>query len=287
MRKSKEYSNARVLFGYTESTDQTEDYALHCHSFYEIYYFIEGDVDYLVEGVHYKLKPHSLLLLAPNTFHGMRVNSHAIYRRYTMHFQTDLLGESHREFLMQVLPKGEKKNWGTIYFENADRYQLPVYLQNLINCRNLDAEIRDEMIELSAEAVLSRILVMKQEREGTVKPRGEKRNVVAEIISYLNTNISNTVTLDEISEKFFISKHHLNKVFRKYTGTTVMDYLQRKRVAHAQRLLRDGCTAKEAAAQSGFGEYSSFYRAYVQIMGHEPSRDRGMDMKQEKLFETL
>lgn len=40
-------------------------------------------------------------------------------------------------------------------------------------------------------------------------------------------------------------------------------------------------------AQSGFEKYPSFYRAYAQIIGHEPSGDRGMDRKQEKLFETL
>lgn len=39
--------------------------------------------------------------------------------------------------------------------------------------------------------------------------------------------------------------------------------------------------AKETATQSGLGEYPSFYQAYVRIIGHEPSRDREMDRKQE------
>lgn len=42
-----------------------------------------------------------------------------------------------------------------------------------------------------------------------------------------------------------------------------------------------GRKAKETAAQSGLGEYPSFYQAYVRIMGHKPSGDRGMDRKQE------
>ena len=33
--------------------------------------------------------------------------------------------------------------------------------------------------------------------------------------------------------------------------------------------------AKETAAQSGFEKYPSFYQAYVRIMGHKPSGDRG------------
>ena len=45
--------------------------------------------------------------------------------------------------------------------------------------------------------------------------------------------------------------------------------------------------AKETATQSGFEKYPTFYRAYVQIIGHEPLGDKRMDRKQEKLFETL
>lgn len=105
----------------------------------------------------------------------------------------------------------------------------------------------------------------------------EQKDTITEILYYLNAHLEDEITLDEISDRFFISKHHLNKVFRKRTGTTVMDYLQRKRISNAQQLLLLGTTAKEAAAKSGFGEYSSFYRAYVRITGHEPSKDRSVN----------
>lgn len=41
-------------------------------------------------------------------------------------------------------------------------------------------------------------------------------------------------------------------------------------------LLFNGCHAKEAAADSGFLDYSSFYRSYVRILGHPPGADRGV-----------
>ena len=43
----------QVNFGYSDSIYTTPDYDLHCHNFYEVYFFLEGDVDYLVEGVSY------------------------------------------------------------------------------------------------------------------------------------------------------------------------------------------------------------------------------------------
>ena len=40
----------QVCYGYNVTENITTEYALHCHNFYEVYLFLEGDVDYLVEG---------------------------------------------------------------------------------------------------------------------------------------------------------------------------------------------------------------------------------------------
>lgn len=275
MEKKIEFWNENISFGYTESREMTTKYDLHCHNFYEIYFFVEGDVDYLVEGTYYKPEPGSLLLFAPNAFHGVKINSRAPYKRYTLHFDQNLLLPERRSFLMRALPEGNKESWGTIYYrkEDTEKYDLQVYLSALRECAEMDEARREQMIPLCVEAVLSRILLMREAgKEMAVR---EQKDTITEILYYLNSHLQEQVTLDELAEKFFISKHHLNKVFRKRTGTTVMDYLQRKRVSSAQQMLFLGYNAKEAAVQSGFGEYSSFYRAYVRVTGHEPSRDRG------------
>ena len=107
------------------------------------------------------------------------------------------------------------------------------------------------------------------------KETNARQTQMGSILFYLNQHLKEPLTLDEISDHFFISKHHLNKVFKKATGTTVIDYLLRKRIAYAQMLLFNGWHAKEAAADSGFSDYSSFYRSYVRILGHPPGADRG------------
>ncbi|MBE5869524.1 MAG: AraC family transcriptional regulator [Lachnospiraceae bacterium] len=43
----------------------------------------------------------------------------------------------------------------------------------------------------------------------------------------------------------------------------------------AQHLLLNGFSARDAAAEVGFADYSAFYRAYVRILGHAPSEDKG------------
>lgn len=270
-----EFWNENLSFAYTESRNMTTEYDLHCHSFYEVYFFVEGDADYLVEGTCYKPEPGSLLLFSPNAFHGIKINSCAPYKRYALHFDPKLLLQERRSFLMRGLPEGNKEGWGTIYYrkEDTEKYDLPVYLRALRECAALDETEKKQMIPLCVEAILSRILLLRE--EGKEMAVCEQKDTITEILYYLNAHLQDNVTLDELAKRFFISKHHLNKVFRKRTGTTVMDYLQRKRISSAQQMLFLGGHAKEVAAKCGFGEYSSFYRAYVRVTGHEPSKDRG------------
>ena len=261
-----------VYFDYSESTQSSQKYDLHCHNFYELYYFVQGDVDYLVEGRHYRPTPHSMLLLAPNLFHGVRVNSEAPYRRFSFHFNPNCLSAEPRELLLSLFPSPQEPEY-SIYFEGLDQKQVPAFFEALAECAHLKGEMQKALLPILAEALLSKLLMVchTAPEHPTVLPPSA---TIIGILDYLNTHLSEPISLDGISEKFYISKHHLNKVFRKAIGTTVGDYLLHKRVTHAQILLLGGETAANAATASGFSDYSAFFRAYKRIIGHSPLQDK-------------
>lgn len=262
-----------VNFGYDTSHHATEDFSLHCHNFYEVYFFLEGNIDYLVEGQKYTPTPQSLLLLSPHAFHGARINDTQTYRRFTLHFHPDILSVERRAFLLSVFPSPEKFCSQTIYFEHTDRYQLMSYFEALKDCASQNKAVQELLLPVHIEALLARIIPI-QKPEG-YKADNLKPNTIQDIITFLNQNLCKDISLDMLSQRFFISKHHLNKAFRKATGTTVMNYLQYKRVVTAQQLLISGHSAQDAAFMAGFSDYSSFYRSYVHILGHSPVKDRG------------
>jgi AraC-like DNA-binding protein len=264
----------RVLFSYTQSEAANDNFQLHCHNYYELYYFIEGDVDYLVEGRQFHMAPHSMLLLTPNIFHGVKVNSTKPYTRFALHFLPDILSMERRHLLLSPFPSMEKHSGREIYYPNTDDYRIYSFFESLIECSRLEPELLEELLPIYLEALLSQITVMSH--AGQTAATSGSPDTLSKIIAYLNTHLTDTIALDYISEKFFISKHHLNKVFRKAIGTTVWDYLLHKRVIYAQQLLINGHSAADAAIQSGFGDYSAFYRAYVKIIGHSPLQDRGV-----------
>lgn len=264
----------QVSFSYSTSQKATGKYSLHCHNFYEVYLFMEGDADYLVEGRQYRPTPESLLLLSPHCFHGVKVNSDRPYRRYSIHFHPDLLSAERRPFLLSAFPSPDRRN-AQIYFERVDRQGIVACFEALSGCARSPEPLKSLLLPVYVEALLAHIVSMARSGSSSAS-RSDSVDTVSDILHYLNRHVNEPVTLDSLCERFYISKHHLNKVFRRATGTTVFDYLLHKRVILAQELLIGGMSAQEAAACAGFGDYSSFYRSYRRILGHSPLKDRGV-----------
>lgn len=267
MEAFRQVAIGRTTFHHHTTNDATWEYALHCHRRFEIFYFIKGDVSYLIEGKTYTPTPHSMMMFAPSTFHGVRVESDRDYERYALHFEMDLLRGEYAQVLLQPFyPQTGKRD---IIFENCERYGIPEYLENVMNCAGYDPAYREMILKIRIEALLSQILVMSRAEADST---GDGRNpVVEKLIRYLNGNLGQPISLDLLSEHFFLSKNHLNSLFKQATGSTIMEYVIHKRIASAQTMILSGTPATAAAEQAGFRDYSSFFKAYKKVYGCSPS----------------
>ncbi len=80
------------IFSYSEDQGISEyDFPLHMHNFYEIYFFLEGGVNYYIEGAQYLLEPYDLLIINPSELHRPFFNDKRSYKRITIHFLPSIL----------------------------------------------------------------------------------------------------------------------------------------------------------------------------------------------------
>ncbi len=259
----------QIFMHHTVGDSATQDVDLHCHGLYEVIYLEDGDVMYLIEGKEYRPKPYSVLLIGPNVFHGVKIMSTMPYKRYVLHFSPDIVPDEIKKDLLSFFDS----NNGKIYYENISNFGLRELYENIFFCRSMPEDMRDISVSIGVQSLLVKLLYMSKTVDDTV-PKGNVNTAVSDMITYLNENICSPISLDFLSKKFYISKHHLNKVFRKATGTTVGKYISYKRITQAQQLINKGYSASRAAMESGFGDYSSFYRAYTKLLGHVPSDDK-------------
>lgn len=92
------------------------------------------------------------------------------------------------------------------------------------------------------------------------------------ILAYINENLNQRITLDELEMAFFINKYHLCHIFRQNTGFSILEYISYKRIMKAKEMLAEGQSATEVAAQVGYSDYSTFFRAFKNIVGVSPNK---------------
>ena len=96
---------------------------------------------------------------------------------------------------------------------------------------------------------------------------------IKNVIKYIKKNISSDLSLDKIAKAVDISKYHLTREFKKYTGCTVFEQVNIIRCNEAKRLIIDEDLSVSSAARScGFYNMSYFTRTYKKYIGCLPSQ---------------
>lgn len=86
-----------------------------------------------------------------------------------------------------------------------------------------------------------------------------------QIVRYLDQHFLKEIGVEDLARTFHMSKSSLNKFFQKQLNTTCHQYILKKRLALAVSLIRQDVPLKTVAVQSGFGDYSSFFRAFKKM----------------------
>ncbi len=92
-----------------------------------------------------------------------------------------------------------------------------------------------------------------------------------QVHSYLGEHYGEKITLEKLSNLFFISKFHLSREYRKTFGSTLSDDLTARRISHAKSMLRFSDGSVESIAQRcGFQNAGYFIKVFKKSEGMTP-----------------
>lgn len=105
---------------------------------------------------------------------------------------------------------------------------------------------------------------------------------VDNFIRYVRNHFAEEIDIAALSAKYGFTPNYFRSVFKKITGITPFEYLQRLRLARAQELLQERrFSVQQVAFQVGFNDPYLFFEGIQKTYGHYPQEIRGKPEKRQ------
>lgn len=255
-------------FHLLDTAGQERDF--HFHEFDKLVLLLSGRVTYAVEDRRYDLRPWDILLVRHHAIHKALIDRREPYERVILYLDGAYIDRSAPEAgLMRCFDRADETGNCLVMPDGAERDSLSGLL------RSMEAALADERFgaEVLRRSLLMQLLVLVNRAApggGAGSPARRYDDKITQTLTYINEHPDGDLSAEGLSERTFLSKYHFMRRFKEQTGVTVHAYILQRRLTAAARLIRGGVPAGKAAADCGFADYSTFYRAFRRTFGASP-----------------
>ncbi len=258
------FSGGKELFYEYRDTDVSHSPLMgthHYHRCYEIYYFINGECKYFIDGCTYSLIPGDLILIPENVIH--RTLYTASYERKLLNFTSHFIPESLAGDLSRL----------PYLFRNPSATKE---VNRIFDTIEKEYTCMDEYSEEMLVSLVKSLFVLIARNENKAIQGIGNSAFVAETVRRISEGFHTDITLNTVAESFSVSPEHLSRTFKKETGFGFNEYLTLVRLQKAEQFLEEGKlkTVSEIAYACGFNDSNYFSDRFKKTHGISPLKFR-------------
>lgn len=226
-----------------------------------IIYTTDGKGHLKYRGESYELTAGDLFIIDCNEYQYYASDNKQLWEMNWVHFK----GSETNAYLEKIYQNG-----GPVYSASDDSK----ILENIKNIHKL-LKNNDPSLDVLGSCLIVQILteLLMQSRHGIMK-----RNIPGEIdqiINIIKKDYNQPLTLDSLSTAVGISKYHMSREFKKYTGYSPYEYLINYRLSRGKDLLKSSDVSVASVATGvGFNSPSHFIKLFDQHEGTTPLKFR-------------
>lgn len=235
---------------YTEGSNQ---------EFYEIRYVLDGEGYLKYNGRSYLLKKGDGCLIDCRQKYYYQTSSYN-WISTCLHFN----GAPAFPLVQAYLQSGNVK-FTDAMFSNFEPLQA-----HILQCTRKVSSYMEYEVSCTFCMLLTNLLIAHSKTRSTSE-------VIEKIVSYIQANYMKNLTADELSHHFGISRTHMTRCFKEYTGFAPHEYITQLRIYNAKYLLKaTNLSIEDISHQTGFSDSVYFIQVFKKMEGTTPSKFRKM-----------
>ena len=154
-------------------------------------------------------------------------------------------------------------------FHAVNPKQYSSIMKHIYDTASEDDYIRDMLINELLTSLLT--LLMKESWHPELQKSRKTKYDLCIVKEYLDAHYTEKLTLDQLSNMFFINKYYMIRVFKTQFGMTINNYLLQKKINYAKQLLRFTDKRIETIGiDCGIGDIYYFSRVFKKAEGISP-----------------
>lgn len=147
------------------------------------------------------------------------------------------------------------------------------YLAKPVNIFHLK-NLVEKLLSLKRTSREKRVPILANESEGDNVPQAttdQPVNII-KVMQYIEENISEKISLEQLSKEANMSKFHFCRFFYRHAGLSPIKFLNQVRIEKAKEYLqKERITVSEVSHQVGFNDLGTFIRQFKKLTGLTPS----------------
>lgn len=263
-----------------EITDFYSAFVRHCtpgyafpgeaHDFWEFVYIIEGSATITADDRSVSLNKNQIIFHKPMEFHTLKPANNTLPKIFIMSFGVSgKLMNKFKDKIFHLQPEQHIKLLSILkYMENNNKIDskntAPVsYLQKIKDNSNYG-----QMLKILTE----NFLLSLSDMETNVEYFENNETIIySKAINYIEENINDKIPVSKLSKECNVSMAYLKKIFSKYTGLGIHEYILKNKIMLAKQMLDSGNSVTSISQKLSFSSQNYFSSVFKRETGLSPS----------------
>ena len=259
-----------LKFVHCKNVDRPENHFMHINKYCEIYVFIDGEANYIVEDMFFSLKKGDIVIITPYEVHKAVLQKKGYYERFYFLIPVDAFSYMTSDPLKKILEQIKlHKNLLSLPQKEREKMISVLYeIKKLAESRSSsDLLVYSEFLKF-VDIIISNL--GNSDDDLISKTSQQFPQILSDVLRYIDENLTDIRTAEEIASHFHISSPYLSSIFKSYTNIGIKKYIQLRKISYAKSLLDNGRNVTEACFESGFNSCSYFIKTFKEHIGTTP-----------------